>query len=97
MVVCGGRRKRWKVVVLFTDHNESLNGRYRWIEETTVVIPVVVALNMVGGRSVEICHHGERERESWGEREREWLLLKEGVVVVIIVRDCHGEKRELPH
>ena len=43
MVARGGRKKRWKVAVLFTDHDESLNGGYRRIEEVEVVLPVVVS------------------------------------------------------
>ena len=43
MVACGGRRQRWKVAVLFTDHDESFNGGYRRVEEAKVVLPVVVS------------------------------------------------------
>ena len=43
MVACGGRRQRLKVAVLFTDHDESFNGGYRQVEETEVVLPVVVS------------------------------------------------------
>ena len=43
MVACSGRRQRWKVAVLFTDHDESFNGRYRRVEEAEVVLPVVVS------------------------------------------------------
>ena len=43
MVACGGRRQRWKVAVLFTDHDESFNGGYRRVEEAEVVFPVVVS------------------------------------------------------
>ena len=42
MVACGGRRKRLKVAVLFTDPNDSINGGYRRVEEAEVVLPVVV-------------------------------------------------------
>ena len=47
MVACGGRSQRWKIAVLFTDNNESLKDRYRWVEEITMVLPVVVTSNMV--------------------------------------------------
>ena len=43
MVACGGWRQPWKVAVLFTDHDESLNGGYRRVEEAEMVLPVVVS------------------------------------------------------
>ena len=84
MVTCGGLRQRWKVVIVFTDHNESLNDRYRWVEETTVVLPVVTASNMVacGGREER------RKLPLWREREKERKRVVErelGVVMVVIV------------
>ena len=36
-----------KVVVLFIDHDESFNCRYRWVKEDGVVFPVVIASKMV--------------------------------------------------
>ena len=52
MVACGGRRQRWKVAVLFTDHDERLNGQYRWVEKDEVVLPVVVSSEMVASGCV---------------------------------------------
>ena len=43
IMVCGGRRQRWKVVVLFTDHDESFNGGYLRVEEAEVVLLMVVS------------------------------------------------------
>ena len=43
MVACGGRRQRWKVAVLFTDHDERFNGGYLRVEAAEVVLPVVVS------------------------------------------------------
>ena len=47
MVAYGGRRQRWNFTVLFTDHNESFNGRCQWVEDNEVVLPVVAVSNMV--------------------------------------------------
>ena len=72
-------------MTLFTGNDESVNGRCRWVEEDEVVLPMVVALEMVdcGGREEHRKLPLRRERERCGERERQLPSWRESCVVVV--------------
>ena len=82
-------------VLLFTDHDESFNGRCQWVEEDAVVLPVVVALEMVACGGREEHRKLPLWRESTVERERDSCRRGERAVSSSSRACRRGEEREL--